>query len=330
MKKITALLMATFFSTQAFAGFIEGEEAFKTQQYSQAFSEFLPLANDGDYRAQYYIAYLYLNGLGTPKDIKLSLKYLNQSLEKNYDSAQALMGYLYSEGIGVTRDKKKALQLYQDAADQNNISANLNLGVMYYTGDGVSRNYNKAIEYFQKVPVSEKPIVSRYLGEIYLNNTTLQDYAKAFQHYSDSARYGDINAYYSLGEMHQKGLHVSANPSTAIEYYKYAAAQNYAPAQYTLGVMYANGEGTARNTPKGYAWLSLAADQELAVAKTARDKLAGSMSQSELNEARREIIEIQQNEMGKVSAPGLSGSETAVAAPVKQSGPRRVIRRRRR
>ncbi len=328
MKKIMALLAATFFSTGAFCGFIEGEEAFKKQQYSQAFSEFLPLANEGDYRAQYYIAYLYLNGLGTPRDVKISLRYLRRSLEHNYDSAQALMGYLYSEGIGLRQNKKKALEMYEAAAAQNNISANLNLGVMYYTGDGVTRNYNKALEYFNKVPVSEKPIVSRYLGEIYLNNNALQDYAKAFQNYSASANYGDVIAYYALGNMYQKGQYVYMDPETALMYYRYAATQNHAPAQYTLGLMYANGDGVARDMAKGYAWLSLAAEQQLEVAKNARDKLASTMSQTDLNSARREIINIQQTEMGKIEAPAVTQSKVSVA-PVK-SGARRIIRRRRR
>ncbi len=329
MKKIMVLLATTFFSTGAFCGFVEGEDAFKKQQYSQAFSEFLPLANEGDYRAQYYIAYLYLNGLGTPRDVKISLKYLNDSLEHNYDPAQALMGYMYSEGIGVRKDKQKALELYQTASAQNNVSANLNLGVMYYTGDGVTRDYNKALEYFNKVPVAEKPVVSRYLGEIYLNNSALQDYNKALNNYLMSARYGDMIAYHALGGIYQRGLGTARDAGKALQYYHYAATQNHAPAQYTLGVLYANGEGVPRNLAKGYAWLSLAAEQQLNVAKDARDKLSRTMSQTDLNNARREIINIQQNEMGKLEAPVVAEPVQTVSAPA-QSGTRRVIRRRRR
>ena len=50
-------------SAPVWAGFTEAINYFDNQQYSQSFSEFKPLADkEDDERAQYYVAYMYLNG----------------------------------------------------------------------------------------------------------------------------------------------------------------------------------------------------------------------------------------------------------------------------
>ena len=348
MKKLCLLLLTTAFSIPSFAGFVEGEQAFKEQHYSQAFSEFLPLANAGDFRSQYYVGYLYVNGYGVTQNKKEGLRYLQMSIDQNYDMAQALMAYLYSEGQLVPKDKKKAIELYQQAARQNNISANLNLGVMYYMGDSVERDYKTALDYFQKVPLDQQPIVSRYLGDIYLNNATLRDYNKALLYYEVSARQNDLSSYYNLGEMYKKGLGVGQDMNKAINYYKYAATQNYGPAQYMLGVIHANGEGVSRDIYKAFAWFQLAEEQGLTIAEEAKEKLEKNMSLSDLDMARRQVVLIQQNEMGKVEPPfqdmvatkaleNATGSAALAAAGAtvgavtgkKATTKKRVLRRRR-
>ena len=108
----------------AHADFAAGEEAFKNQRYSEAFQQFLPIANQpGEYRAQYYVAYLYLYGLGVTKNDTKGLAYLKESLKENYHLAQALMAFLYSQGKSVPMDKKKAIELYKKAAEQGNEEA---------------------------------------------------------------------------------------------------------------------------------------------------------------------------------------------------------------
>ncbi len=351
MKKLCIFLLAATVSIPAFCGFVEGEQAFNQQHYSQAFSEFLPLANEGDFRSQYYIGYLYVNGYGVSQDSNEGIRYLEMAADQDYDMAQALLGFLYAEGEVVPKDKKKALQLYQKAAAKNNTSAILNLGLMYYMGDGVARNYKTALDYFKRVPVAEKPIVSRYLGNIYLNNASFRDYEKALYYYELSARQKDLSAYFALGEIYKKGLGTTQDTTTAIQYYKYAATQNYPPAQYMLGIIYANGEGVSKDTSKAYAWLKIASDQNFEVATEALEKLTKSLSLNDLEVARRQVVIIQQNEMGKMDAPlspvepeavgdpTVTGSSASAAASgVKAAGQnvssggskRRGLRRRRR
>lgn len=329
MKKI--LFLCTFLCWTACpvnADFTTAESYFSNKDYSRAFSEFLPLANEGDFRSQYYIGYLYLNGLGVTQDVKEAVRFLTLASQQNYDMAQSLLAFLYDEGQAVPQNKEKAIELYLKAAEQNNSSANLNLGVMYYNGTNVEKDHAKALEYFKKVPVEEKPVVARYIGDILLNNVQLKNYPEALHYYSLAAKAGDLDAYFALGEIYRRGLGVSKSITAALPYYQYAASKGYAPAQYMLGIIYVNGEGVVRNLPKGYAWLTLASEQRFINAEKALDQLSGSMSIADFDQSRREITQIQENEMGKINPPIIA--EKTLKPIIKKSTKNNRTKRRRR
>lgn len=329
MKKIMAFLLATCFSVPVFAEYADGEKAFNEQRWLQAYSEFLPLADAGDFRSQYYVGYLYLYGYGVPQNAEKALSYLNKSAEQNYDMAEAQLAYLYANGTFVPKDKKRAMALYQKAAERGNASALLNLGVIYYTGDGVSKDVKKAIDYFLKVSPKEKPIVAKYLGDIYLNEGSVSNPQKAFSYYTMAAAAGDIGAFHLLGHMYQNGIYVNKSINDAIRFYTYAAAKNYAPSQYALGVIYANGDGVSRDNFKAHAWFSLAAEQDMDEAEKAKQKLEEKMSLSDREKASRAMIEIQQQDLKTAHAPVVAQTATQKTA-TKPTPVRTTIRRRRR
>lgn len=320
-----ALIVSLMCATSVFAGYTEGEQAMNAKQYAQAFAEFKPLA-PSDFRAQYYLGFLYLNGYGAPKDLKTAFTYIKKSSDSGFDMAQSLLGYMYSEGLGTAKNKAKAIELYEKAAEQGNISANLNLGVAYYTGDGVTKDIKRAIAYFEKVPATDKPVVGRYLGTIYLYEPDFIDYDKAYQNFMAAARGDDLDSYYTLGYMLQKGFGVNLDMTKAIQYYKYAAAKNHAPAQYALGMIYANGDGVIANKADAYAWLSMAAAQSYPAAKNALAKLEDTMSLSDVDRGRRQISNFQQTVLG---AGAVSPLDEAKAAAANASAPRTnvIIRR---
>lgn len=329
MKKI--LFLCTFLCSvfPARADFEAGEAFFEQQNYSSALTEFLPLANSGDFRSQYYVGYLYLNGLGVVRNEKEGLKYLQKSLAQGYDMAQSLMGFLYEEGHVVPQDKKKAVELYYKASAQNNASANLNLGVMYYNGNHVEQDISIALEYFKKVPLDEKPVVARYIGEIYLNNQEFRNYSSAIQHYKYAAKEGDLESFYALGEIYRKGTGVTKSVTEALPFYHYAASQGYAPAQYMLGVLYANGEGVSRDVAKGHAWLSLAAEQHFVNAQTALEQLSKGMSLYDFDQARKQIFLIQENELDKIEMPPIQLSDMSAGNVKSEKTTKKIMKRRR-
>ena len=328
MKKWLVFFVCLLISCVGRADFATGEEAFKNQRYSEAFQQFLPLAKkSGNYREQYYVAYLYLYGLGVAQNDIKGLDYLRESLKENYHMAQALMGYLYSQGTVVPLDKKKAIDLYKQAAAQGNTSALLNLGVAYYQGDGVMRNIPKAIEYLTQIPIDKQPIAGRYLGEIYMASGDTNAMASAQQAYRAAAEANDMASFMALGEMALYGRGGSADAQTAISYYKYAAANGYVPAQYALGLLYANGSQVPRDVVEAHAWLSLAAGQKYEPAAGALQKLKEEMTLSDVDKARQKLIDLQKNVLGQMESPLKKEQDAIVQKSIQQN--KRIKRRRR-
>ena len=230
-------------------------------------------------------------------------------------------------------NKQKGIELYQKAAEKKDDDALLNLGVLYYLGDGVEQDTQKALEYFKKVNLVNKPMVGRYMADIYQVSAKSEDQALAKPLYKLAAANGDLGSFHSLAYMSQSGPEGERNIEEAVKYYSYAASQSYAPSQYALGTLYANGNGVERNILTAYAWLSLAANQNLPVAIQAQKLLEENMTFSDIEKARKEMIEIQRNVIGQVESPlkdYLQGSSGVGGTGSNKSGGKRPRPRRRR
>ena len=79
-KPLTFLLALTFLflfsgSSVVFADDLQdGSDAYKKQDYKTAYKLFLPLAEQGDAKAQYGLGVMYKNGQGVPQDYKEAFK----------------------------------------------------------------------------------------------------------------------------------------------------------------------------------------------------------------------------------------------------------------
>ncbi|HKS54623.1 MAG TPA: caspase family protein, partial [Steroidobacteraceae bacterium] len=77
----------------------------------------LPLAEQGDAEAQYYVARIYANGMGgVPVDYARAVTWYQKAAKQQYQSALQELGYMYEQGLGVERDALQALNLQRQAA----------------------------------------------------------------------------------------------------------------------------------------------------------------------------------------------------------------------
>lgn len=294
---LTVILSAPFIVQ---ADFTTGEQYFKEGSYSAAFNAFLPEADRGDNRSQYYIGYLYYYGFGVSQNFSKALEYLTASANKNNSNAQSLLGYMYDRGEGVTMDKKKAIEYYKKAVEQQDASAMVNLSLAYYNGDGVPMDVSKAIELLSQVPTDKtRPYVGRYLGEFYINSQDDNKTESAKSYLMQSARLNDYPSFYLLGQIYEQ----ENDLDRAVAYYTYAAANNYAPAQYVLASMYLSGTGVSRSLTTAHAWLEMAANQQYAPAKESLENLGRSMTLSQVEKARVEFNRIQREVIQQVESP---------------------------
>jgi hypothetical protein len=163
------------------AGFEEGIQAYKNGDYATAAREWLPLAQQGDARAQFLLGALYAQGYGVPRDYGAAAQWFRQAAAQGHVGAQYNLGVRYHEGRGVPRDPSQAAEWFRRAAQQGFARAQYNLGVLYANGDGVPRDASQAAQWFRRAADQEDPKAQYNLGLFYVEGVGVpQDYGEAY------------------------------------------------------------------------------------------------------------------------------------------------------
>ena len=88
--------------------FRSGLEAFDAGDYASAFSNWWPLAKQGDPKSQASLGFLYYAGKGVRRDDQQSLLWFRRAAESGQPTAQFFLGLHYFYGRGVPRDMAQA------------------------------------------------------------------------------------------------------------------------------------------------------------------------------------------------------------------------------
>jgi TPR repeat protein len=129
--------------------FEQGIAASAQGDYAKAFELWQKSADPtsdskGDKDAQFELAWLYTNGLGTPKDLEKAALYFGKAAEQGHVEAQNKLGQLYLYGQGVTQNRAEAITWLTAAADKGLGEAQLTLGKIYLKGEGLAVNLSEA------------------------------------------------------------------------------------------------------------------------------------------------------------------------------------------
>ena len=84
--------------------FYQGAQAYAAGDYATALQKFLPLAEQGDAKAQEALGFLYDYGLGVGQDSAEAVKWYRLAAEQGHEMAQATLGMSYFAGLGVPQD----------------------------------------------------------------------------------------------------------------------------------------------------------------------------------------------------------------------------------
>ncbi len=122
--------------------------AFDNGDYRTALAEFLPLAQEGDAQAQYFVGRMFHEGRGAPEDNKVAFGWAHKAAAHGLADAEALLGTLYAQGQGVTRDDDEAARWFHKAAAGGNPIGLTKMGMCCMRGLGVPKDHQKAWMYF--------------------------------------------------------------------------------------------------------------------------------------------------------------------------------------
>ena len=145
MATVMLAMVVVLVAAPAWADFQAGLEAYLRGDYATALTEFRPLAQQGNAKAQFGLGLMYSQGgRGVPQDDAKALRWYRRAAEQGHAGAQFNLGFMYSKGRGVPQDDAEAVRWYRLAAEQGNAVAQNNLGVMYGQGLGVPQDYVQA------------------------------------------------------------------------------------------------------------------------------------------------------------------------------------------
>ena len=100
------------------ADFDSAYSTYQSGNYEAAFKEMLPLAEQGNIDAQWYIGLMYDDGKGVPEDDKIAVKWYTKVADKGDRWAQSVLGIMYDRGEGVPENDKTAVKWFTKAAEQ--------------------------------------------------------------------------------------------------------------------------------------------------------------------------------------------------------------------
>jgi uncharacterized protein len=125
--------------------------AYNRGEFAIAKRLWLPLAKQGDARAQLGLAVMYFLGQGVQLNMAAALEWCQKAADQGLAAAQYELGQIYEHPWRPElQDVREAAKWYRKAADQNFAKAQDELAAMYEFGLGVPTDYTKAEELFVK------------------------------------------------------------------------------------------------------------------------------------------------------------------------------------
>jgi TPR repeat protein len=206
-----------------------GMKAVEHRNYELAITWLRPLAEQGHVRAQYFLGWMYENGLGVAIDHREAARWYRLAAEQGEPFTQTRLGYFHEKGLGVARDDKLAAQWYAKSAESGELQGQSHLGIMYRDGRGVARDFKEAEKWFLLAADQGSAWAQMNLGLLYTHggDGLPLDYGKAIGFFLKAAAQDNADAQYDLGWIYENGLGVPKDRQQAVEWYSKAAGKSH-------------------------------------------------------------------------------------------------------
>lgn len=131
--------------------FAIGSAAYDAGDYAKARRHLLPLAEQGNVKAQYALGRLYEKGRGVDRDFVEALKWYRKAAEKGHADSQYRLAVGYGYGLGVVKDEAVATEWLRKAAENGQKRAQKSLAKGYADGlFGLPRDPEKAKHWYER------------------------------------------------------------------------------------------------------------------------------------------------------------------------------------
>jgi TPR repeat protein len=113
----------------------KARSAYEAGDYTKALQIFEQLSNAGDCQAQYDLSQMYLQGIGTNKNIEKGWVWMNRAAEGGNIQAMLELAVRYQRGPSSENAEKMAFMWFQKAAMAGSAAGQYNLAHLYEDGN---------------------------------------------------------------------------------------------------------------------------------------------------------------------------------------------------
>jgi TPR repeat protein len=250
----TFLFLFSIISRIFFNDFQDGWDAYVKKDYKTAHDLWLPLAEQGSSKAQFFLGFMYDFGFGVEQEDSEAMKWYRLAAEQGNSRAQFFVGLMYANGQGVSKDNQEAMKWYRLAAEQGYDEVNIiNLA---------KKNVPEALKILTTDAENGVAEAQYSLGAMYANGEGVpQDDQEAMKWYRLAAEQGHSEAKINIKVKANIYELAKKNVPEALKIMIRDAEKGIAEAQYNLGGMYANGEGVPQDDQEAFKWYRLAVEQ---------------------------------------------------------------------
>jgi TPR repeat protein len=150
VKILIGFLIGVLFSAPVAADWKKARAAFDQLDFEKALEELLPVAEQGDIRAQLSVGDLYRVNPRIKRDFPKGASWYERAAVQGSAEGQAMLAMVYFHGQGVVQDYKQARHWSEKAAKQNWADGYYILGAIFAKGLGVRPDTLKSMSYYKK------------------------------------------------------------------------------------------------------------------------------------------------------------------------------------
>jgi TPR repeat protein len=248
----------------------------------------LARAERGDVEAQFHLGMTFCYGVMASQDSEEAARWFRRAAAQNHPRALYELGLMHVRGDGVAKDKEKGHALLLKSGELGYNEAMNALGNAYWLGTFGASDLKSATEWFRKSAACDDPDGLYYFGLTYEDQGDFQTAATLYRramkwHHAEATcrmayflkegkgepqnigeaielyelaggEYQYPLAYFFLGQLHDRGVHVPQNFHEAAGYYFLAADEGIASAQLRYAELAELGHGDPDDAYDAYVW----------------------------------------------------------------------------
>lgn len=249
-----------------------------SKNYERSFFWYSKAADQGQNRAEYYVANMSVVGAGTPQNVPRGVRLLEKVAESDHMGAIYNLGKIYKRGFNIPQNHREAVKWFQRNAERGHVESMFELADSYEKGFGVERSPSKALEWYRVASEHNHVesiaragvlnILHREVSDNFNLNEGLEFLIKA-------AEEGHLESQLRLGDIYYAGNYgIPKDYLIAVKYYEMAANQNDQSAYKKLSFVYREGGyGVARDDEKYKEYIEEYYTYEQELLAAPKDKL---------------------------------------------------------